>query len=89
MNNIDVNLKAKPTNIKQIKEELLNQGRKDKEGTLKEDRSRRELHHAGKYIAVEEHSVVGTTSQVSKPRSITDKQSTLATSTVTAVTGMR
>ena len=30
MNNIDTNLKARPTNIKQIKEELLNQGRKDK-----------------------------------------------------------
>jgi hypothetical protein len=43
MGNIDYNFKTRPTNIKKIKEELLNQGRRDKEGALKEDRSRREL----------------------------------------------
>ena len=90
MNNIDINLKARPTNIKQIKEELLNQGRKDKEGSLREDRSRRDLTASRKYLGVDDNSAIGTASQVTKPRSITDMQpSNLATSSVTAITSLK
>ena len=71
MGNIENNDKGKPTNIKQIKQELLNQGRKDKEGSLREDRSRKELSASKKNLDTFNYSnVVGTSSQVTKPRAV-------------------
>ena len=61
MGNIDHD-KGRPTNIKQIKEELLNQGRKDKEGGLREDRSRKELSASRKNLEAYGYSAIGSSS---------------------------
>ena len=61
MGNIDHD-KGRPNNIKQIKEELLNQGRKDKEGGLREDRSRKELSASRKNLEAYGYSAIGSSS---------------------------
>ena len=87
MGNIEV--KTRPTNIKQIKEELLNQGRKDKDGSLRDDRSRKDFSSSNKYLGVSEVSVAGTSSDIPKPRAISSITTPLATSNVTSITASK